>query len=164
MNRNRDVQRMFYRNQVSNSAVWMLTTFGALYFLTRVIKALEERETSAVLIGLAILFMVVFLVPALRVPFHGVVVTDTYVRVRNITRTFALGWNEIERFELSRYASWPMIGVVILKNGDRIPMTGVQFALATRFAQNTVAALNERLATVRARDETQSEPADEAPV
>jgi Bacterial PH domain len=152
MNAKTASQRVFYRNKVSNFLVWMLTTLGALYFLAETVEAVEESEGSVVLIGFSALLMMSFLIPALRESFHGVVVTGSQVRIRNIMRSHVLGWDEIERFELARYNPWPKVGVAVLESGRRVPMTGVQFALATRFAQDTVVALNTRLAAMRGRD------------
>jgi hypothetical protein len=98
-----------------------------------------------------------FLVPALREPLHGVVVTRTEVRIRNIMRTHVVSWDEIERFDLAKYDPWPKIGVAILKTGKRLPMVGVQWTPVGRSAENTVAALNEKLAATRAQD-AQSQP------
>lgn len=141
--------RVFYRNRTSNFLVWVITTFGALYFLVELIHLINEAVISPILIGLTGVLMIAFLVPALRCPRSGVVSTSSNLIVRNILKTHIFRWDEVERFELTRYDPWPKVGVAVLKSGRRVPMTGVQFALATRFAQNTVASLNETLAAMR---------------
>lgn len=156
-----DSQRVFYRNRLSNFLVWLLATFGTLYFLVETVEAIEEKEASVVLIGFSALLMVAFLAPALREPFHGVIITPTQVRIRNIMRTHVLSWDEIERFELAKYDPWPKIGVAVLKTGRRVPMVGVQWAPVSRFAESTVVALNERLSALRGSQERQSGLAEE---
>jgi hypothetical protein len=155
-------RRVFYRNRINNFLVWVITMFGALYFLVELIHSINETEYSFILIGLTGILMIAFLIPALRCPRSGVVVTSGSVMVRNILKTHVLRWDEVERFELTRYDPWPKVGVAILKSGRRIPMTGVQFALATRFAQNTVAALNAQLVEMRGQG-AQGGPADGYP-
>jgi hypothetical protein len=142
-------ERVFYRNRLSNLLVWAVVTFGALYFLVKLIGTIKESHPSPILIGFTGLLMIAFLIPALRYPRHGVVSTDSKIIIRNIFKTHTLRWDDVERFELTRYDPWPKVGVVILQDGGRIPMTGVQFALATSFAQNTIDALNTSLAARR---------------
>jgi hypothetical protein len=157
MNTKPESQRIFFCNRVSNLLVCALTGFGALYFLVETVEAVEETDASVVLVGFSALLMVAFLLVALREPFHGVVVTNSQVRIRNIMRTHVLGWDQIERFELAKYDPWPKIGVAILKTGRRVPMVGVQWAPLGQFAENTVMTLNRKLAATRALD-TQNQP------
>lgn len=154
--------RQFYRNRLANSGVFIICVFATISFFSLAFEAVHTNEQAA-LVGMLFVFAIIALVPTLREPFHGVVVTSTQVRVRNIMRTHVLSWDEIERFELAKYDPWPKIGVVILKSGRRVPMVGVQWAVLSKFAENTVVALNERLATMRDGQEPKSGPAGEHP-
>jgi membrane protein YdbS with pleckstrin-like domain len=145
--------RVFYRFKLTNFSVWLITAFAALYFLTELVKELGEKEAQPATIILTALLMVAFLVPAVRYPWHGVVATTKEIKVRNILKTHVVRWSEIDRFELTRHNPWPRVGVVALKSGKNIPMTGIQAvpyerSPITKFAMKTVAALNEQLTAV----------------
>ena len=139
--------RTFYRDDLSNLLVCAMMSFTALYFLTRAI-----RDGSALPIGLDVLAMFAFAFPAFRYPRHGVITTSAGVVVRNIFKTHVLAWSDIERFELARHKPWPMVGVAVLTDGRRIPMTGIQNAPASRFARRTIEALNDELRSERTGD------------
>jgi hypothetical protein len=141
--------------------VCLISGFATIAFYQMAIEAIhKDVGTGFVIFGF--IWCAIFLVPTLREPFHGVVVTSTQVRVRNIMRTHVLDWDQIERFELAKYNPWPRIGVVALKGGRRVPMVGVQWAPLGSFAENTVAALNERLATMHG-DVVDEGPLEEYP-
>jgi hypothetical protein len=140
--------RQVYRNRLSNWSVCLICGFATIAFYQIAVEAIRKNN-GAVLVAFGFIMCAIFLIPTLREPFHGVVVTPTQVRVRNIMRTHVLSWDQIERFELAKYDPWPKIGVVVLRGGRRVPMVGVQRAPLGRFAENTVAALNERLAGIR---------------
>lgn len=142
---------VFYRFRLANFVVWFIMAFTALYFLVEANKTLGRGDSAGIV---NVIFMVPFLLAALRFPLNGVVVTPNEVRIRNITRTHVVRWGEVDRFELGRYKLWPQIGVVVLKDGRRIPMTGVQavrygWSPATKHARKTIAALSRRLAESR---------------
>jgi hypothetical protein len=103
--------------------------------------------------------MVGFLIPAVRLPRHGVVTTSTELTIRNILRTYVVRWEDVERFELAPYDRLAGVkaGTVVLKDGRRITMTGVQtvafeWAYATKFAKKTIAGLNAQLAVMQGQD------------
>jgi hypothetical protein len=143
--------RTFYRNRLGNGGVCLLCTGAVIIFLGYMVEDIEKHQTF--LACYAFVMMMLFLVPALRFPFNGVVVTPTNIVVRNIMRTHALSWSDVERFELAKYDPWPRIGVAVLKSGRRVPMTGVPWAPLSHFAEKTVAALNERLASIQSGSE-----------
>jgi hypothetical protein len=139
-----DAEIRRYRNHLSNSLCTLGYGFFTVYFLAEFGRNLSRGEP--VVAWLAVPFALIFVIPAVRYPGHGVAVTPTDFVIRNIFRTHTVPRSEVERFELTRYwRFWTLIGVAVLKDGRRIPMTGVQFALAIKFAQNTVAALNANL-------------------
>lgn len=140
-----------FRNRFGDALVWCMVTFGALYFLIALINNAQEGKQTVLLVIDALL-MLGFLAPALRCPWHGVIVSPKQVVVRNIMRTHRVMWGDIERFEIARYDPWPQVGVVVLRNGRRIPMTALQVALATKVAQRSVAELNRQLAAHTAAD------------
>lgn len=154
--------RRFYRRRVLNGTLFILCGWATIVFWGLGEEAISKDDGPAV-ITLCFILFAICLVPTIRCPFYGVVITDTKVRVRNILRTHVLRWDEIDRFEYEKYDPWPLIGVVWLKNGRRVPMGGIQWALLSKFAENTVAALNERLATMRDGQEPKSGPAGEHP-
>jgi hypothetical protein len=146
----------FYRNRLSNFIVWVIFAWGVLYLLIHLIHDVKETEPSSFLIVLDAILMIGFLIPAVRIPRHGVVTTSTKVIIRNIVRTYVVHWEDVERFELAPYDRLAGVraGTAVLKDGRRIRMTGVQtvafeWAYATKFAKKTVAALNEQLAEAR---------------
>jgi hypothetical protein len=136
-----DTKARHFRNHISNTLCTLLAGFATLYFLVKFGRGLSRGETAAALI--AVPFALIFVVPAVRYPGHGVTVTPADFVIRNIFRTHTVPRGEVERFELTRYwRFWVPIGVAVLKDDRRIPMTGVQFATAISFAQDTVADLN----------------------
>jgi hypothetical protein len=146
----------FYRNRLSNFIVWIIVVWTALYLLIHLIHNLEGAEPSLFLIVLEIILMLGFLVPAVRLPRHGVVTTSAELTIHNILRTYVIRWEDVERFELAPYDRLAGVkaGTAVLKDGRRITMTGVQtvafeWAYATKFAENTVSALNAQLAAMR---------------
>jgi hypothetical protein len=154
--------RRFYRNRVSNGAVCVLCAFFVVVFLVLALEAIEKSDGAALVI-IGFILCGVFLVPALREPFHGVVATSTEVKIRNILRTHMLSWNEIERFELARYDPWPRIGVAVLKAGRRVPMVGIQAARRSRLAEETISALNQELIARTAHEDASVTPSQAAP-
>lgn len=133
-----------FRNRLSDAVVWVLMAFATLYFLTSIVED-AERGKPVVLLALDALLLLGFLIPAIRYPLHGVIVSPTEVVVRNIMKTHKIAWNNIERFEIARHDPWPQVGVAVLRNGRRIPMTALQVALATKVAQRAVTDLNQQL-------------------
>lgn len=140
----RDSTRRIYRRWFANVTLFILCSFATLIFLVLSLESIE-KDNGAVLITFGFVLFAIFLVPAARCIFYGVVVTESEVRVRNILRTHVLAWDEIDRFELTKYDPWPLIGVAVLKTGRRIPMAGIQWALLSHFAKDTVSALNDQL-------------------
>lgn len=138
------VENAVFRNRMSDAVVWVFMAFATLYFLTSLVRD-AERGKPAVLVVLDALLMLAFLIPAIRYPLHGVIVSPTEVVVRNIIKTHKIAWNDIERFEIARHDPWPQVGVAVLRNDRRIPMTGLQVALATKVAQRAVTDLNQQL-------------------
>lgn len=159
-------KRMVYHSRLANYLAFGIFGFGALAFLVKFIKALDANPSKAALVVFAAVLMVAFLVPTLRFPFNGVVATDGELRVRNILKTHVLRWDQVERFELTRCDPWPRVGVVVLTNGRRIAMSGVQavpyeWSPATKFAKRTVAALNQQLAVHRSPAGSDTEMIDD---
>jgi Bacterial PH domain len=141
--RRRAEQSTFYRNRVANFLVWAMTAFAALYFLTEMVSALGDALNPAA-VGIDASLMIVFLVPAVRFPRHGVVTSPSGIVVRNILRTHVLHWDEVERFEIaSDFVTNG--GVAVLFDGRRIPMTGINQGFVGHCVAETVAALNEEL-------------------
>lgn len=143
--------KVFYRFRLANAVVCAMMAFTALYFLVEANKTLGRGNSAGIV---NVVFMVPFLLAALRFPLNGIVVTPNEVKIRNITKTHVVRWGEIDRFELGRYKLWPQIGVAVLRDGRRIPMTGVQavrydWSPATRHAKRTIVALTRRLAESR---------------
>jgi hypothetical protein len=137
-----------YHNRLVNWMTWTIVALTALILLSNLVKVLERPHPSAAVAALEALVLAAFLIPALRYPRNGVVASSEQLVIRNIYRTHVLGWHEIDHFEMASYGAWPRIGVAVLKDGRRVPMTGIQSGLASRFATRTVAALNTRLGTV----------------
>ena len=146
--------RTFYRFRFNTIGLCLFASFTTVYFLTEIIKALNTNEPSTAVVVLYSALMTVFLIPAIRFPFNGVVATSSMLKIRNIARTHVVSWEEVERFELARHDPWPRVAIVVLKTGKRIPMTGVQAvpyerSPVTRFAKKTIASLNEQLTAQR---------------
>jgi PH (Pleckstrin Homology) domain-containing protein len=140
--------RTFYRSRFANGFAWLICAWACAVLL--------ELATEAPSTGLAAFDYVlaaIFLVPALREPLNGVVTTADKVLVRNVLRTRVLSWHEIEKFELARYDPWPKIGVAVLTSGARVGMVGVQWAPLSRYAEETVTALNSELVARQLTDE-----------
>jgi hypothetical protein len=133
----------FYRSRLTNSLVFLITGFAALEFLVNLVRQAEKPEPSGVLLVMSTILFVAFLVPTLRYPRHGVVATRDQLVIRNILKTHIVDWDDVDRFELGRYDPWPKVGIAVLRNGKRIPMTGVQWRPATPYAERAVAALNQ---------------------
>ena len=125
---------VFYRNRLANFIAWVIMAIAALYFVIAIGRDLREGQPS-VIIGLDAILLTAFLIPAVRVPRHGVVVTPTELVIRNVFKTHRLHWDQVERFELNLRSSPPRVGVVVLADGSRIRMTGVSYGLASSFAQ-----------------------------
>ncbi len=149
----RTTERTVYRNLLANTLVWIMMTFGTLVFLVDLVEDAELNKPAAIMVIDAVC-MVAFLVPAVRFPYNGVIALPTEVVVRNIMKTHRIAWSEIERFEMAKYDPWPQVGVVVLRSGRRIPMTALQFALATTVAQRAVADLNRQLSARTGKDST----------
>ncbi len=140
-----DGGRHFVRNRFANGCLFAICAFAAIAFLEIGIEAINGGS-GTVLVAFDFVLCTIFSVPAVRSLVYGVVITGTQLKIRNIMRTHVLRWDEVERFELARYDPWPRVGVAVLKSGRRVPMVGVQWAPLSRFAEKTVAGLNERLA------------------
>ncbi len=134
----------YYRGRLANTIVAVIAGLTALHFLVELIHQLGSSGASSFDKAYDAIFVIAFLIPALRFPRNGVQVSDAKIVIRNILRTHVLQWETVERFEVSG-ASFTRTGVAVLKDGSRIRMTGIRSGLVDHFAQNTVAALNARL-------------------
>ncbi len=140
-----DARVEVFRNRVSDAVVWLIVTFGGLYFLTLLVHEAGQGDPVVASVVVDAIFMLAFLVPAVRFPWHGVLASPAGLVVRNIFKTHRVTWSEIARFEIGRCDPWPQVGVVVLQSGCRIPMTALQDGLASRVAQHAVSELNRQL-------------------
>ncbi len=137
--------RRFYRNRISNLLVWLIVAFCADVFLVGLAGDLRSGR-AGVILDLVALAPCLFLL--VRIPRHGVMADEHGVTVRNVWRTHVLAWSEIERFEAGSYPPWPRAGIAVLRDGTRVPIVGIQRGILGKLTENTVAALNQRLAAM----------------
>lgn len=90
----------------------------------------------------------------IRAGWMGVRVGDEGVRVRNLTRTYDLRWDDIEYFSVGGTPTLPSAAIVNLVGGTTLPISGIQprnrlFFPHDRTAIELAEALNAELAARR---------------
>lgn len=75
---------------------------------------------------LSALFAIVWLVVCIRAVRAGVLIVGDQIVIRNVLRTHHLTDAEIDRFVIGRWHVLPFCCIALLKNGRRLPVTGIQ--------------------------------------
>lgn len=142
--------------------MWAIMAFGVGYFLTELVRIGKEPKPDAALSVVLVVLMIPLLPFLLRVPVWGIVTTERFLKIRNILRTYVVRWDDVEQFELGRHDPWPCVGIAVLKDGRRVPITAIQPAYpwspANKFARRTIPALNKELELSRCKDRAGREP------
>lgn len=137
-----------YRN---DSYALLITVVAVLFFLGSLVNAIasDGTWTSVAIVAALSLFCL------LRLARAGVYAGDDGIRVLNPLRTQKVPWDHVLRFTVKASKGFPAVGFAELIDGREIQIWGIQArsgsAVARRVPEAVVAALNERLATERAR-------------
>jgi hypothetical protein len=97
-------------------------------------------------------FMVAFSIRALNL---GILATKDQIRIRNLFITRWVQWSEIEGFSFGQLRLFPAVGIVTLRDGRKMAITGISYGRAARKgvranAASQIAELNQVLEEHRA--------------
>ena len=137
-----------YRNQ---SYALLIAVVASLFFVASAVNALvsDGSWAAVAVVGALSLFCL------LRLARAGVYADGDGIRVLNPLRTVRVPWDHVLRFTLKASRGFPAVAFAELIDGREIQIWGIQSrsgtAAARRIPAAVVDALNERLASERAR-------------
>ncbi|MGH2789243.1 MAG: PH domain-containing protein [Actinomycetota bacterium] len=79
----------------------------------------------------------------------GAYATDGGLRLVNPFRSVTVPWGDIERFSIASYGRWPVVAIVELKNGTRVPIVAIRAASWRMGARRMVEQIVQELERIR---------------
>jgi len=153
--------RIFIGGVLVYAAVWAVA-------IVQILAADDASATRrAVVVSLIVVHLVLVIwFVGVRCGRAGVVVDGHGIVVRNPARSHRLSWDAIESFTVEPQGLWTQ-GYVHMKEGDSVPIFGIQGQMPARFpktgwAEEPIGELNKLLAENRARVRTKVRQASPA--